>query len=270
MDNHKTTEIVILIREQYRTAAAYVDAGRMFTLDCLTDRHKSILNKAPVIMTEGFFVANRPEVCDYIMDHYGQDKIMLFNIAATYIFRNEVNAAKIIDFSKQCDIVVGNQLEFITMVNRIGGWSGSDDIVDLLKKFHRLMLSKKSPSSKSRKFSNFGKCKWGEKKLVIVTDGDKPVYFIFEEDDVLRQNVFTLPAEDIVDTTGAGDSFVAGLLYGLVNDYDIRRSVRIGCRVAAEILKQYGVVLPADKQIDLPDTEQLDGDEKSTIVETNY
>lgn len=199
------------------------------------------------------------------IDHYGQDKIMLFNIAATYIFRNEVNAAKIIDFSKQCDIVVGNQLEFITMVNRIG-WSGSD-IVDLLKKFHRLMLSK-SPSSISRKFSNFGKCKW-EKKLVIVTDGDKPVYFIFEEDDVLRQNVFTLPAEDIVDTTGAGDSFVAGLLYGLVNDYDIRRSVRIGCRVAAEILKQYGVVLPADKQIDLPDTEQLDGDEKSTIVEPN-
>ena len=48
-----------------------------------------------------------------------------------------------------------------------------------------------------------------------------------------RQGDTTYHAEsimvDVVDTTGAGDSFDAGFIYGYLNGWDIARSLRLGC-----------------------------------------
>lgn len=45
-----------------------------------------------------------------------------------------------------------------------------------------------------------------------------------------------------VDTTGAGDSYAAGFLYGYVNDWDAARCGRLGARVAALTVAQLGGV----------------------------
>jgi len=52
-----------------------------------------------------------------------------------------------------------------------------------------------------------------------------------------------LPAEkvrDIVDTTGAGDSYAAGFLYGLTQGKNLEMCGRIGGILAAEIIGNYG------------------------------
>jgi sugar/nucleoside kinase (ribokinase family) len=41
------------------------------------------------------------------------------------------------------------------------------------------------------------------------------------------------PSVHAVDGTGAGDAFVAGLLYGKLHDWPLERSVRLGCAVGA-------------------------------------
>ena len=46
--------------------------------------------------------------------------------------------------------------------------------------------------------------------------------------------------EDVVDTTGAGDLYAAGFLYGMTNGYDMRSSGILGSMAAGEIIKQVG------------------------------
>ena len=48
------------------------------------------------------------------------------------------------------------------------------------------------------------------------------------------------PVAKVVDTTGAGDLFAAGFLYGLVRDENIERCLKRGAIAAAEIISHYG------------------------------
>ncbi|HWE55852.1 MAG TPA: adenosine kinase [Acidimicrobiales bacterium] len=48
------------------------------------------------------------------------------------------------------------------------------------------------------------------------------------------------PVDKVVDTTGAGDSFAAGYLYGLVNDLGADTAAAIGATVASEVVGHLG------------------------------
>ena len=54
-----------------------------------------------------------------------------------------------------------------------------------------------------------------------------------------RAEVAAEPAE-VVDTTGAGDLFAAGFLFGLVREESLERSLKRGAIAAAEIISHYG------------------------------
>ena len=68
---------------------------------------------------------------------------------------------------------------------------------------------------------------------------------------------------DLVDTTGAGDAYAAGFLYGLVNGWPMGQSADLGSRVAALTVSQLGAVVR--------DAEALKGaiDASSTPTLTN-
>jgi sugar/nucleoside kinase (ribokinase family) len=44
--------------------------------------------------------------------------------------------------------------------------------------------------------------------------------------------------KEIIDTTGAGDGFAAGFLYGYTHGYDVEKSGKLGAHIAAAALKQ--------------------------------
>lgn len=51
-------------------------------------------------------------------------------------------------------------------------------------------------------------------------------------------------AEDAVDTTGAGDLWAAGFLYGLANGFSIEKCGRIGSACGAEVVRVIGAQIP--------------------------
>lgn len=58
-----------------------------------------------------------------------------------------------------------------------------------------------------------------------------------------KQETYNVPAyktEKAVDTTGAGDSFVAGFIYGLLNDNSLKECARFGNAVASCIVEKVG------------------------------
>lgn len=55
-----------------------------------------------------------------------------------------------------------------------------------------------------------------------------------------RTRVPAMPVESVVDSTGAGDSFAAGFLYGVVNGLPPQSSARLGSLAAGEIVSHLG------------------------------
>ena len=45
---------------------------------------------------------------------------------------------------------------------------------------------------------------------------------------------------DVVDTTGAGDLYAAGFLFGLARGMDLRRCAELGSLAAAEVISHLG------------------------------
>jgi sugar/nucleoside kinase (ribokinase family) len=69
---------------------------------------------------------------------------------------------------------------------------------------------------------------------------------VIASQDGSRVRVPAAPVRTVVDSTGAGDSFAAGFLYGLVQDLGPETSARLGALAAAEIVSHLGARPLAD------------------------
>ena len=56
--------------------------------------------------------------------------------------------------------------------------------------------------------------------------------------------VEAVPVEKVVDTTGAGDYFAAGFLYGLTCGYSLEKCARIGALLSGDVIQVIGAELP--------------------------
>lgn len=74
-------------------------------------------------------------------------------------------------------------------------------------------------------------------QIVCVTLGERGCYVINAAGD---SHVIAAYPTDVVDTTGAGDAFAAGFLYGLLHEKSIQESGKIGNLVASFCIREYG------------------------------
>ncbi len=76
----------------------------------------------------------------------------------------------------------------------------------------------------------------------IIKNGDKET-FISNKGNIFKVESFKTK---VVDTTGAGDNFAAGFIYGLINGIDIENSCRIASYVALKTIEKIGAQAPED------------------------
>ena len=73
--------------------------------------------------------------------------------------------------------------------------------------------------------------------LTVVTLGAKGSLVVTRRE---THQVDAMPVDRVVDTTGAGDLFAAGFLYGLAGGRDVTDCARLGALAAAEIISHIG------------------------------
>src|SRR5206468_6569087 len=89
-------------------------------------------------------------------------------------------------------------------------------------------------------------------KLGVVTRSEKGCV-VASSDGVVAVPAF--PIKELVDTTGAGDLFAAGFLFGLVRDAGFENAGRLGGLAAAEVIQHIG----ARPQVSLKDLAKQNG-----------
>jgi sugar/nucleoside kinase (ribokinase family) len=74
-------------------------------------------------------------------------------------------------------------------------------------------------------------------KLAVVTRSEKGALVVTKEK---IEAVDAFPVEEVIDTTGAGDLFAAGFLYGFARSLPHATSARLGALAAAEVISHLG------------------------------
>jgi sugar/nucleoside kinase (ribokinase family) len=73
--------------------------------------------------------------------------------------------------------------------------------------------------------------------LAAVTRSEKGSVVIAAEETLVAEAV---PGVDVIDTTGAGDQYAAGFLFGLSRGLPLAECARLGHRAAGEVISHYG------------------------------
>lgn len=83
---------------------------------------------------------------------------------------------------------------------------------------------------------------------VVITHGPKGATAFGRDGAVIEASA---PAVDVLDTTGAGDAFAAGLVHGLVSGRTMERAVATGCAWGGEAVRWESSALPIEAVRDL-------------------
>jgi sugar/nucleoside kinase (ribokinase family) len=90
----------------------------------------------------------------------------------------------------------------------------------------------------------------GLKKIsqtIFITRGANGSWACRHNQDKVSVKVFPTKA---IDTTGAGDLFAAGALYGIIRNYDLKSSAILGSYCASEVVSHMGGRMPINSEVD--------------------
>jgi adenosine kinase len=171
-----------------------------------------------VFYIEGYFVSDKIDVCRHIFDNYcrGTPNILATNLNARYILQTYRDDMKFL--VENSSVVFGNQKEYQKLAE-IYGFADIERVAN--------HLIKRSPTN----------------KVLVITHGDQPVVVFNGSRESCAKTEYKVPEvvqNQIVDTTGAGDGFVAGFLFKYVRKKCLADCVEYGNVISGKVIKTIG------------------------------
>lgn len=207
-----------------RSLIANLSAANCYKIEHLKrPENWALVEKAKYYYIAGFFLTVSPESILLVAEHAAaNNKVFSTNLSAPFIceFFKDVQEKTL----QYVDYLFGNETEARAFA-KVHSWE-TENVEEIALKLSEWPLAQ-------------GK----QKRIVVITQGADPVV-IAEDGKVKTYPVIPLPKEKLVDTNGAGDSFVGGFLSQLIQKKPIEDCVRAGCYAANVVIQRSGCTFP--------------------------
>merc|ERR1711972_843632 len=192
---------------------------------CQAPENWSIVKGAKMVYSAGFFItvsADSIKLASQEMARTGG--LYCMNLSAPFLMQVPPFKACFVETMPYIDFPFGNETEARTWAET-EGW----ETTDVAFIATRLSLI---PSAK------------GRKRTVVITQGCEPT-IVAVNGHITEHPVIALPKEKLVDTNGAGDSYVGGFLAALSKGLPIAECCKAGAYAASVVVQHSGCTYPA-------------------------
>jgi len=209
-----------------RSLCTNLSAANNYKVDhCKEAANWKVVQGAKIVYSAGFFATVSPDAMKAVSAEKAKDGgIYCLNLSAPFLMQVPPFKAVFNDTIPFVDFLFGNETEARTWAE-VEGWETTD------VKFIATRLSL-IPSAK------------GTKRTVVITQGADPT-IVCVNGQVTEHAITMLPKEKLVDTNGAGDSYVGGFLAGLVKGLPATECCKAGAYAASVIVQHSGCTFPA-------------------------
>lgn len=222
-----TGSCAVLIHEKERTLCANLAACLKYKAEHLA-ANLAVLEKSAFLYTSAFFItSNFDALKAYAEFASANDKPLGYNLSACFLI--QFNTEQVNTILSHADYVFCNEDEAkcFADTNKLE-YSSLKDVAVQISKWKK--VNTKRP------------------RVAIITQGKDPILIaISKEGDDTVQREFPIPAIEkdlIVDTNGAGDSFVGGFLSQIVQGKDLDTAIQAGIWLSGQVIQQNGCTFP--------------------------
>jgi adenosine kinase len=221
-----TGSCAVLIEGIERSLCTNLMAANNFKVEHVQKpENLKIVKEAKIIYSAGFFITVSTDSMRLAAKEAAQAGAKYcMNLSAPFLMQVPPFKAFITEIMPMVDFLFCNETEAATYAET-EGW----DTTDISFIATRLSLI---PSAK------------GSKRTVVITQGCDPTVVAWNGH-VTLYPVIALPKEKLVDTNGAGDSYVGGFLAALSKDLPITECCKAGAYAASVIVQHSGCTFPA-------------------------
>lgn len=246
-----TGHCIALVEGAERTLCANLGAANHYTSDHLwTQDNIDMLNNCKVVYVEGFFLDHSYEA-SLELAKFAQEKgvTFVFNLCGEYVCEKADYVQKVLTILPYIDIIFGNRSEFQVFIDTVEARNEASPVV--IQNL-RAMITGEGVEDLDIKIENIceSPVKAKPKSLIaVVTEGCNPVqcYDIGERLKTTSVEVPRLPAGAVKDTIGAGDSFIAGFIFVLLQQGSLRACTDYAIWTAQTMIQQAGTTLPTSR-----------------------
>ena len=161
-----------------------------------------------------------------------------------YLVQNHDLILKAVNLAKKAGLTISIDMASFTTVD-----ANKDFLLDIVKNYVNIVFANEE---EARSFTGENPKKAAR---IISEYCDIAVVKIGEEGSIIHEGLRSIIVPgikaDLKDTTGAGDLYAAGFLYGLSNGYDLELCGKIGSILGGKVIEVYGARLKDQSWIDI-------------------